>query len=530
MDRFRFLLIAIAAPFVLAACGGGGGASEVSTAGEPATVAVLMADSTSADAAVQEVLDEVEVPEGEIPEDDRGQLIATITSVVLLGDGGKETIYNSADMAGDDGKDIDLFDLQSGFELFFVNEAVAPGVYSKIRLQASSVKLFSDEYPTGANVKLPSGHIDFNPSGDFEILAGDVVYLKLDVDANKSLKLNFNPQKIILRPVVFVDIDTEPAFDEGFVRVSGIVESTATDGGSFRICEPEVTIQPLADTEDGESAANGICIDVIVGDKTGLFGPDGTPVEVTDLEPGDPVTVIGYLQKTPDEGEAEVTPLADEETDNPTPFQILAVVVEGGFAGTWDRYRGAVEAPVDATTLTFPFRLAGEQDELLQGQLYAKTRIFRLDTNEGLSEIAPDAIAVGERAVVEAVRVPAPEPKEGEEAEEPLDTLRVALMLVVAEPESLPDIERGKILSIDTSDGALLLATETTPGGACVVSTESTIVLQVVPTGNEDDPVNIIKVMFSDLLIGARTVAVGSLGSDSCLSAKLIVSEGPVKP
>ena len=48
--------------------------------------------------------------------------------------------------------------------------------------------------------------------------------------ANKSIKLTSNPSKKILRPVVFVDIETNPAFEEGLVRVSGVVAGVDGNG------------------------------------------------------------------------------------------------------------------------------------------------------------------------------------------------------------------------------------------------------------------------------------------------------------
>ena len=90
--------------------------------------------------------------------------------------------------------------------------------------------------------------------------------------------------------MVFVDIESEPAFEEGLVRVSGMVGSTSTD--RFLLCSAAfVTPVGMASTE---TQLNEMCLDVLINElKTGLFGPDGKPIEVADLVKGQPVTVVG---------------------------------------------------------------------------------------------------------------------------------------------------------------------------------------------------------------------------------------------
>jgi len=39
-------------------------------------------------------------------------------------------------------------------------------------------------------VKLPSGKIDLNPRGDFEVTAGATLSIRIDIDADKSIKLH----------------------------------------------------------------------------------------------------------------------------------------------------------------------------------------------------------------------------------------------------------------------------------------------------------------------------------------------------
>jgi len=96
--------------------------------------------------------------------------------------------------------------------------------------------------------------------------------------------------------------------------------------------------------------------------------------------------------------------------------------------------------------------------------------------------------------------------------------------------DPLPDVLRGKIISVDEIGSSFLLATAAEPSGRCVRAASDALILQVMPSGDELDPVDVVKVAIGDLLPNARTIAVGAVAADSCLDARLIVSEGPTKP
>ena len=105
---------------------------------------------------------------------------------------------------------------------------------------------------------------------------------------------------------------------------------------SFRICSPDVATQ-LPTTP----VLSSLCLDIIVNDKTGLFDSNGLPTTVGELVIGEPVTVVGLLRRSSDG--PVVTPLSDDSGEvAPTPYQVLAIVVEGGPPGTWSKVRGTL--------------------------------------------------------------------------------------------------------------------------------------------------------------------------------------------
>ncbi len=111
------------------------------------------------------------------------------------------TIFSS-----EEGYALDLLQYRDDDFLLLLNEEVPAGRYCKIRLRISEVRAEGGpcEY---LDIKLPGGKIDLNPRGPFELGENELVYLRLDIDVDKSIHLHATgSEKCIFRPVVFVDI------------------------------------------------------------------------------------------------------------------------------------------------------------------------------------------------------------------------------------------------------------------------------------------------------------------------------------
>jgi len=475
----------------IAGCGGGSSSPEQATTETAsltgkATVAIVLTDAGA---------------------DDYDHAYATITSVELLGESGQQTIFSGS-------KTVDLLALRDTVQILAVNENVDPGDYEKIRMRASRLVLTveGERSSTETEVDLvANGKIDLNPHGTFTITAGDVVFISFDWDVNESLKLTETGNgRIKMRPVVFVEVGAEPAFKEGLVRVSGVIDLIASDFTNFRICSLEDATQLPS-----VSLLNELCLDVIVNDKTGLFGKDGRPVLVSDLARGEAVTVLGLLRRTMDG--PTITPLENANRDvASTPFQLLAIVVEGGAPGTWRQLRGTLKSTVDGKTSAFGFLVDIGQgfpnETVLTGQLFDMTRIFSISRDGDIAEITAGGLKTEDRAVVDAVQVPAAD------ASAP-GILRIALMLART-PGAIDVTIEGRILSVDPASSSLRIATDSLD--RCVTATGETRIFAVV--GSEDS-VETKPIALDDIPIDRNAFVTGEDGGGGCFAADLIIVE-----
>jgi hypothetical protein len=490
--RLSALLVLVMA---LTSCGGGSSAPDPAAVTPPvvaskATVAITLTDASA---------------------DDYDHAFVNITSVELLSDDGNQVIFE-----GDE--TVDLLALRDTVQLFAVNENVTPTNVEKIRIKAGGMVLVvdnSDGSTTETDVELvANGKIDLNPRGTIPIAAGEVVFISLDWDVNESLKLTETGQgRVIMRPVIFVDIGTEPAFKEGLIRVTGVVQLIATDGTAFRICSAEDAVQIPENP-----ILNELCLDIVVTDKTGLFAEDGRVITVGDLNKGDIVTVLGLLRRSMD-GPA-VTPMQDDSGADvdPTPFQVLAIVVEGGDPAKWQQLLGTLKSAVDSVKNTFGFLLDNGQgfpdDTVLTGNLDPTARIFLISSDEGVTEITGADLMAEDRAAVDAVQVPAAD------AADP-DVLRIAIMLARTPGDGDMASIKGVILSVDTVAESLMVATDIMD--RCVTTHTETKIYEVLVN---DDSVENILATLADLDVGAKIFVTGAEDGAGCFAADLIIAEG----
>jgi len=478
--------------FLLTSCGGG---SSNPAASSP--VPTPMAGPTTATVGI--ILTDAAV-------DDYDHAYVTITSVELIGDGGHQLIFSGEET-------VDLLALRDSVRLFAVSEDVEPDAISKIRLKATGMQLVQDNGagPVTTDVDLvANGKIDLNLRESIDLAAGDVVFVSLDWDMNESLKFTTTGTgRKIMRPVIFAVIDTEPAFKQGLVRVSGEVELVAADSTAFRMCSPDVVTQL-----PNSPVLGSLCLDVVLNEKTGLFGPDGMPIAREEIVKGAPVTVLGLLQRSMDG--VMVTLMDDSGAEvAPSIFQVLALVVEGGEPGTWQQLLGTVQTVVDADS-KFDFLLDNGQgfadDSTLTGQLFPLTRVFKLAPETGITEITGADLAEMDRAAMDSVVIPS-----GDAAV--ADVLNIAIMLARTPGDDEPQYIKGSILSTDSAAGELRIATA--GGDRCVTTDMDTAIFEVFVHA---DSVESMPATLDDLDVGANAVVTGAEGD--CFAADLIIAEG----
>jgi hypothetical protein len=300
MKTLRYLLLIILSfsVVVFTACGGGGGSgSQSSSSSGIGTVAVYLADG---------------------PADEYDELWITVTEVTLIppegSDRGNVIVYQS-----DQGYKVDLLSYRDDDFLLTLKQIPA-GIYKKIRLDISDIDPVGGPCTDMEIIKLPSGKIDLLPRETFEVEPGEILAIRLDIDANKSINLHAagNSGKCIFRPVVFVDIEEPvewqlrcPRILRG--KIAGLIDiSDDSDIEGFKLELP------------GKRGT----LDVYLADDTVIFDDDGLPSGEDALEEGQSVWVRGRL-------------------DSEGHFQASEVVI-----GDVIILKGTVESAVDDDTFT----------------------------------------------------------------------------------------------------------------------------------------------------------------------------------
>jgi hypothetical protein len=258
--RSAFLIISvifIAAVFV--ACGGGGGGSSSGSAPASGSVAVMLTDG---------------------PYDGLEELLITVTKVSLLrADNGREVVVFEDPV----GQEVDILSYQDTNYLLTVNRNVPVGTYNKVRLEVSKVEAVGGDCDAyGIEIKLPSGKIDLNPRGTFQVVEGEALAIRLDIDAKKSFLLHKagNSGKCIFRPVIFVDIQPVSNVDSCPEVLRGHIDSVSISTESaFDL-----------DTNRGEP------LQVSIDSDTVIFGENGVSANTDVIITGKPAYVRGRIR------------------------------------------------------------------------------------------------------------------------------------------------------------------------------------------------------------------------------------------
>jgi len=306
--RYFFLIILSFSVVVFTACGGSGGSgSQSSSSSGIGTVAVYLADG---------------------PADEYEELWITLTEVALIppeGSGRSNVIVYQSE-----GYKVDLLSYRDDEDFLLTLKQIPAGIYKKIRLGISDIDPVGGPCTDMEIIKLPSGKIDLLPRETFEVEPGEILAIRLDIDANKSINLHAagNSEKCIFRPVVFVDIE-EPV--EWQLRCPRILRG--------KIAEL-IDIDDDSDIEGFKLELPGKrgTLDVYLADDTVIFNDDGLPALEDDdglpaLEEGQSVWVRGRL-------------------DSEGHFQASEVVV-----GDVIILKGSVESAVDEQYDTFSLAL-----------------------------------------------------------------------------------------------------------------------------------------------------------------------------
>jgi hypothetical protein len=248
---------------VLSACGGGGDPPGSAALGGTGTVGVLIADG---------------------PADDYDHIFVTITEVTLIPSGGDRrpvVLFASAE-----GLEVDLLKLRDEDLVLALRDDVPAGKYAKVRLRIKEIR------PVGGpcahlDVMLPSGKIDLEPRrGAIELEPGGTLFLRLDIDADKSLSLHVAGHSglCIFRPVVFVEVRSGEGGGRCPRALRGEVSALLRRSGSDELRGFLLRLS-------GERGQ----LEVLLEADTAIFDEHGMPAGAEVLSAGAAVEVRGSL-------------------------------------------------------------------------------------------------------------------------------------------------------------------------------------------------------------------------------------------
>jgi cold shock CspA family protein len=217
------------------------------------------------------------------PADEYEHIWVTVTEVSLLPEDGCQESEKVVVFASEEGYRFDLLKYRDEDFLLCLKERVPAGIYQKIRLKVSKVE--AEGGPAEEmEIKAPGGKIDLEPrQGSIVVTAGSTLYIRLDIDANKSINLHEAGRsgKCIFRPVVFVDLLKKIDLSGCPSFVSGEVKD---------VCDEDGDGTPEWFTLARDHACMGTVKVVLDGD-TLVFLNSCTFGGLSDIRPGQHVTV-----------------------------------------------------------------------------------------------------------------------------------------------------------------------------------------------------------------------------------------------
>ena len=346
------------------------------------------------------------------PTDDFSEINITVTNIEFLSDDSIVSVF-SGNKSGN--KILNLLDLKNETILFSIENNVPAISYNKIRLTVSNVELIDKKgQPVIKPVKLGgNGKIDLNPRMPFSVSPGEMLALQLDLDAEKSLKLDENRNRYNFRPVVFIDI-IEDVPPEKLLRMKGIVLDIDLINKKFRLCPDKNDVDSYTGSSNYDNNNDSCCITVYVSDDTSFFSSEneGHPVPFEGLPEGSSSSIIGFYK----------TDSYMNDDSKSCNLGLDAIVVE---TGNFIKLTGTIVSEVNSVTHQFD---------------------FHVDPNQAVGSVNPIKVALQEGTKVYSTRGVALEKSE----------LKVNIMAeidgkIILDPDPIvPDVLNAAFVSVDT--------------------------------------------------------------------------------
>ena len=471
----------------LVACGGSG--STTNTAGN-GSVGIVLTDGPTADFA------EVNV---------------TITEVSLIPDDDSDNSGHVVIFQGEE--TINLLSLTDFSELFAISNEVPAGHYEKIRLhlkQPNGIELVKKDdqgnvietiYP-----RMPgNGKLDLNPRGNFQVVAGQTLYIQLDIDANKSLHIvqtgNGGYQ---FRPVVFVDV-IDHQFSGKLVRHFGYVHNLDMANNRFKLCDQPIDMtgtSGTANTIETVSTQNmDACIKVVATDAS-AFDMEGNPSDMSGIQNNDMLTAVGFVRSYEDDDDLDVN---DINGDGDHEIRLYAEVIEMGGTDTFAVVDGTVATEPQTEADAFGLTL-GDATEI-SVQLQTGTKVF----SRSGQRLDYQSIAMDLTASVDGVY-------------SAMDSSMLKSSLVIVDTAMIDTMEKlhGNVLNVDIDNNIITISTD---GGEKMIrlSDDSSIFLMLEAGASSlSDMIDIMAVP-----VNAELDAYGHSANDGYFDANTVIIESP---
>ncbi len=476
--RTSLLTLTAATCLTLAACGGGGGGASDTPGASSSSAAPTAAALTTGKVAIL-------LTDG--PTNAFCQILASVESMDLIGPSGTTNVFTGP-------ATIDLLKLRNYTDLFSIKAEVPVGTYTKVRLTLSDLALVqcdsagNPEPASGwEHPHLPgNGKLDLNPRGSFDVVGGETLVIKLDMDMDKSLFLHQTGNgKWQFRPVIFCEAIT-PAQDK-LVRVFGAASSI--NGTQLQLCP----LRPAPSTGSGSSTPGTECLDVFTDGRTGIFDQTGKPVGLSQVANGDLLTAIGFISLY-------------DGTDTDTradDLRLSAAVIELGDRGTFHRLLGnVVSAPGNNDLFVFDSTpLDGNVANAIDVRLQSGTRIFAVGST---TELTSGALQPGTSGQVDGVFT------DPAMSVDPLNSSLIVLQQNSTPAVSLLDAEIQTIQSdngMATATHRFTVVNSTNLNGKCVKTDASTRYLFIKETADTSETTEIA---FQDLVAGNKVDVFGT--------------------
>jgi hypothetical protein len=351
--------------------------------------------------------------------------------------------------------------------------------------------------------RLPgNGKLDLNPQGHFEVTPGQTLTLEIDIDAEKSIHIiTLGNGGYIFRPVVFIK-QLSNGIDGKFVRLAGDITDLGTQAQTFRLCRTTIAHQELVTDDSNTLISTHIdddsgsiwCPLVQTSDTTTVYGPDGEPLTIDDLEEGEHATVFGRF--------------SFNDGDERPVLNALTVLI--GPAGTFAAYKGTAASAVDDITNRFDLNLAAGQGIVNTNPIPVQLQPGAVILSKNGDILDASAFETGQAVkVIGVLMLSATDP----------DFIKAAMVFVDIDSANIK--LTGTISAITTTLDGFTLMTDSV-GDRCVALTSDTNIFLI---SEDNGGFSSDEIAAADLVEGQQADVYGQYNLEGCLVADNIVVE-----